>query len=366
VSRTHVVLFAGLFGVVGIVAVVMVMAAGSGASYLVAGGTLAGSATKVSNAGAIGGQMVVFGSTPTPTATPTPTPTGTPTPGCSGAANHVAGGADGTGTCWPGPSNTGVPAGTVLTAYTGPCVITTDNTVIDSKTINGCDGLGILAINVTIKNSKINTYVALDSDRVGGINFSATITDSEINGGGTLQSAAGGANLTLIRDNIYGGINGSECDPPMTQCTIRDSYLHGQTYKDGIDTHLGGFLSDGGTNLTIVHNTIVCDTPVNNVGGGCTGDFNMIPNFASINGALIQHNLFGASPDGSYCTYGGEKSSSPTPHSYNIVYKDNIFQRGPNNQCAAYGPVTGFAIGNTGNQWVNNTWANGGAVQPEN
>ncbi|HTH72203.1 MAG TPA: hypothetical protein VL737_02460, partial [Candidatus Pristimantibacillus sp.] len=152
----------------------------------------------------------------------------------------------------------------------------------------------------------------------------------------------------------------------MNYCTIRDTYIHGQTFVQGIDTHLGGFLSDGGTNLTIVHNTIVCDTPVNNVGGGCTGDLNLIPNFASINGALIEHNLFGASPDGSYCTYGGEKASSPTPHSYNIVYKDNIFQRGPNSQCATYGPVTGFEISNSGNVWTNNRWTDGGVVDPEN
>ncbi|HSX16139.1 MAG TPA: hypothetical protein VLF40_05080 [Candidatus Saccharimonadales bacterium] len=106
--------------------------------------------------------------------------------------------------------------------------------------------------------------------------------------------------------------------------------------------------------------------PVHCVGGGCTGDLNLIPNFASINGALIEHNLFGASQDGSYCTYGGEKSTSSTPHSYNVVYKDNIFQRGANNQCATYGPVTGFEISNSGNQWTNNKWDDGGTVNPEN
>jgi hypothetical protein len=285
---------------------------------------------------------------------------------CSGAANHVPGGPDGTGTCWPGPGNTGVPAGTVLTTYTGPCTITTANTVIDSKIINCSDGLGVLAANVTIKNSKVNTYIALDSDRPGGINFSLTVQDSEVNGNGTLQSALAAANLTLIRDNIYGGINGSECDPPMNYCTIRDTYIHGQTFVQGIDTHLGGFLSDGGTNLTLVHNTLFCDTPVNNVGGGCTGDMNFIPNFAAIDGALIEHNLFGASVDLSYCTYGGEKSSSPTPHSYNVVYKDNIFKRGSNGQCGGYGPVTGFNVNNSGNLWTNNRWEDGGVVDPEN
>ena len=45
------------------------------------------------------------------------------------------------GTCWPGPSNTGVPAGTQLTDYTGPCSITAANTVIDGKTVNCALGI---------------------------------------------------------------------------------------------------------------------------------------------------------------------------------------------------------------------------------
>src|SRR5215831_13844290 len=45
-----------------------------------------------------------------------------------------SGGSGGTGGSggWPGPSNTGVPAGVVPTAYTGPCTITVANTVIDA------------------------------------------------------------------------------------------------------------------------------------------------------------------------------------------------------------------------------------------
>ena len=38
----------------------------------------------------------------------------------------------------PRLQNTGVPAGTVLTPYTGPCTITVANTVIDSKIVT-CD-----------------------------------------------------------------------------------------------------------------------------------------------------------------------------------------------------------------------------------
>ena len=70
---------------------------------------------------------------------------------------------------------------------------------------------------------------------------------------------------------------------------------------------------------------------------------------------------FGANIGSSYCTYGGEKSTSPTPNSFNVVYRDNVFQRGSNGKCAAYGPVTDFDVRNTGNAWTCNIWDNGGA-----
>ncbi len=66
----------------------------------------------------------------------------------------MPGAGDPFGGCWPGPANTGVPVGTVLTPYTGPCTITVANTVIDSKIIS-CELL-IRADNVTIRNSHIN------------------------------------------------------------------------------------------------------------------------------------------------------------------------------------------------------------------
>ena len=71
---------------------------------------------------------------------------------CSGAA-RTPGGSDGRGGCFPGPANTGVPGGTGLTPYTGPCTITVANTVIDSKIIT-CELL-IRANKVTIRNSQL-------------------------------------------------------------------------------------------------------------------------------------------------------------------------------------------------------------------
>ena len=97
---------------------------------------------------------------------------------CNGRVNHVPGGPDGTGTCWPGPGNTGVPTGTSLTDYNGPCTITTPNAVIDSKMVN-C-GLIIQAANVTIRKSKVNGIVLLDVDRPGSSAWTLKLEDSEV------------------------------------------------------------------------------------------------------------------------------------------------------------------------------------------
>jgi hypothetical protein len=239
-----------------------------------------------------------------------------------------------------------------------------DNTVIDSKTVN-CS-LSIKAANVMIKNSKMNGQVILDVDLAGSSRWSFTLQDSEVDAGAIQQSAVGWGNLAVIRSNIHGGQTAIQCEENSVSCFVQDSYLHGQYLPDDEPWHLGGFLSDGGQNMTLRHNYVVCDHAVNSLGEGCTGDINLIPNFASINGALIEHNLLGANEDSSFCTYGGEKSTSATPHSYNVIYKDNVFQRGSNGKCADYGPVNAFDLNNTGNQWINNRYEDGALIDPVN
>jgi dihydroxyacetone kinase DhaKLM complex PTS-EIIA-like component DhaM len=378
-NRLHTVLTAlysskrGRIGAAGIVgmavlvvgaATILSHASGFFASSELENGTVAGNAQVVSDTGASGGKAVQFNA---------PVSTGggggaggggtTPTPGCTGTANHVAGGADGTGTCWPGPNNTGVPSGTTLTTYTGPCVVTTATT-IDAKTIN-CNPLEIQA-KVTITRSKVNGQVYIDSDNAAtsyNLNWSLIMSDSEVNVSQIIQEPAvfEGA-MTLTRDNIHGGITSVQCGDKAAQCIIQDSWLHGQLMPQNVDWHLGGFHSIGGTNYNLTHNTVVCDTPVNNVGGGCSGDIVFIPNGIPISHGLVQHNLMGASTSLSYCLYGGDKQGMNATY---MTFKDNIFQRGTNNKCGDYGPVAGTSASNTGNVWTNNTWSNGGAVAAE-
>lgn len=283
---------------------------------------------------------------------------------CASSTPHVPDGPDGSGGCWPGPSTTGVPAGTTLTTYTGPCTITTANTVIDSKTVN-CS-LSIQASNVTIQNSKVNGQIVLDTDLAGSTGWSMSITDTEVYEGTDDLPAICCGRMTLLRVNAHGGHNGAQCDigsvSNIDHCSITDSYFHDPYNPPTGDSHLGGFLSDGGDRVTLNHNTIWCNAAVNSSGGGCTGDIQLIPNFAAVTNATIHNNLLGANVDSAYCTYGGQKPGFATGH--DIAYTDNVFQRGSNNQCAAFGPVANYDDTWVGAVWTNNTWADDGSAVP--
>src|SRR5262245_7175280 len=158
---------------------------------------------------------------PSPSPSPSPSSTPPPPPGCPVPGKNVPGAADPFGGCWPGPGLVGVPVGTTLTPYTGPCTITVANTVIDSKTVN-CD-LVIRAANVGIRNSRINGMVT-DSG-VAGASF--TIVDSTVSNpardGGC--QCVGDHDYTALRVEVVGGLRGGWC---ASHCTVQDSWSHGR------------------------------------------------------------------------------------------------------------------------------------------
>ena len=263
----------------------------------------------------------------------------------------------------PGPSNTGVPKGTSLSDYNGPCTITKAGTTIDAKKIS-CDVV-VRAADVTIKRSRIDGVVLLDSDVPGSAKWSYTLADSEVDAGVQEHPAVSYGNMTVLRSNVHGGITSVQCGEKAVSCTIEDSWLHGQQIKQGTDWHLGGFLSNGGHNIRIRHNTIVCDTPVTPDGQGCTGDLNLLGDFAVVADVVVSDNYLGANTGSSYCLYGGDAASKPFPHGNNIRVTGNIFERGKNAKCADYGPVSSFNVHGPGNVWDDNKWSNGGNVTPE-
>jgi hypothetical protein len=239
-----------------------------------------------------------------------------------------------------------------LGSYSGPCTITAANTVIDSKQIS-CDVVIVKASGVKITNSKL-VRVQVDSDSA-----SVYIADSDLSGTGDQIATVGFQNATVVRSDVQGGQASVQC---TVNCTVQDSWLHNQALPPGANWHVNAFISNGGGNVVLRHNTLACTVQVNSADGGCSGDASIFGDFAANNGFTIDHNLFVANPGVAYCLYAGYDPGKPYGgNPTNIVVTNNMFQRGTNGKCGAYGPDTSFLSGN-GNVWSNNVWDSGASL----
>jgi len=260
---------------------------------------------------------------------------------------------------FPNATNTGVPAGTVLTDYTGPMLITEPNAVIDAKRITG--DLRIRAAGVTVRNSKIFGDVRIDADTVGA---SFTITDSEVDAGSPLGenaydgTAIGARDFTAIRVHVYNGKRGINC---FLNCTVRDSFIEGPADDPTGQAHESGMRMGAGS--TIVGNTLRCAAKDYPPDAGCSAALTGYGDFATVENNLIQGNLFVAG-SGGFCAYGGSSAGKPFPNSNNIRFLDNVFQRGVSGKCGFWGPIADFNPSAPGNRWERNTWDDGMPVSP--
>lgn len=284
---------------------------------------------------------------------------------CPNAA-HTPGGPDGFGGCWPYAGNTGIPAGTSLSTYSGSCMVTTNSTAFTAKTIN-CDPLTIAATGVTITNSKINGSVLIDSPPNPAYSF--TITDSEVDVGdispGDEDSGIGEANFTATRVHVYNGRRSIWCE---NDCTVTDSYMHGQATDETGAAHEAAVRQGDGS--TLIHNSILCNAPDVPPDAGCSADLTGYGDFAPIQNNLVYRNLFLATTGG-FCAYGGSSGDDGSKpfggDAANIVFQDNIFQRGgPGGTCGFFGAITDFNDTRPGNVWTNNKYDDGTTLPPAN
>jgi hypothetical protein len=233
---------------------------------------------------------------------------------------------------FPDASNTGVPAGTALSAYSGPSTVSTPNTVIDGKTI-GC--IRVSAPGVIIRRSKISCsggYAVYSGDG----DYSGTpllIEDSEIDCKNTGGTALGDAGITARRVNIHGCENGGDINQNFT---VQDSYIHdlynsSSAHTDGLQFASGHFergrVVGGSLNVTITHNTIY--------GMGADGSFGtsaIISNRGDDRNVLIENNLLAGGAVAIYCEQGA------TGHNYRVI--NNAFSRRFSQKVGAYGPST--------------------------
>jgi hypothetical protein len=339
-------------------------------------GALSTNAVLVTDSTASGGKAVQF------TAPAAPPPSGGGGGGstsCAVATLHVPDGPDGSGGCWPGPNNTGVPPGTTLTPYTGPCTITTANVVIDSKTIN-CDiVVASGASGLIIKNSQVNGSVGQPGD-LGEANYSNasftvqdSIVDGTVHGTGTghdgyacTNCGVGNRNFTLLRVEVIHTNRGAYCEEV---CHITDSYIHGQNLWPNDPGHPHASAVRQEHYADVEHSTLACDYKGPFIADiGCSADLTGYADFTYVWHNTINHNLFiEANGAASFCAYGGGTGGKPySGDARNATYQvftNNIFQRGANNICGDDGgPITDYLTGRTGNTWSGNKWSDGPAV----
>jgi hypothetical protein len=166
-------------------------------------------------------------------------------------------------TAQPGPTNTGVPDGTVLTRRSGDWTISTPG-VYSGFDVHGV--VRVTASDVTIKNSILRGGVATSD--IGIVNaiygtHNVVIEDSEIvpeYPSAYIDGVTGGG-YTLRRVDIHGTVDGAKIFGDNT--TITQSWIHDLTHYAS-DPNQGGAASHnddvqvlGGRNLLISGNTLV-------------------------------------------------------------------------------------------------------------
>jgi hypothetical protein len=218
---------------------------------------------------------------------------------------------------FPDASNTGVPAGVTLTAYTGPTNITTAGTVIDGKQVDAC--LVVNAARVIIRNSRLNCsggYVVLVEVSRPSTDW-LQIVDSEVDCGNSNATGIGYDSIVVTRVEIRGCENGLDIDRNMI---VEDSWIH-LAYNGG-GAHADGIQTCCAVNVTVRHNTII-----NQDAAGANGDAAIITP-ASAGAMLVDGNFLAG---GSYTLYCPEIDGSQ------FRVRNNTFAHIPGPLGAAYG-----------------------------
>jgi len=218
-------------------------------------------------------------------------------------------------------------------------------------------GFAPKAKGVVITKSKLPR---IDATAAG--TYSVSVSDSTVDGGTWSDGAVWGYNITVVRSNIYGGKDSVHC---ADNCSVTDSWLHDQYNPAGKSYHNQAFLTNGGSNMVLRHNTLHCTPLLNSTDGGCTADVSLFGDFDPVTNVTVDNNLLKANNSSiSYCAYGGYEPSKAYPIATNIKYTNNVFERGANGKCGVYGPVTSFQTGASGNIWSGNVFTDGTVIKP--
>ncbi len=244
--------------------------------------------------------------------------------------------------CFPDSTNTGVPAGTSLTA-SGSLSIQTDGTVISGLDVTGT--VDIYANNVTIKSSRVavsssGSYAVAIRPGMTGTVIQDSVIRGQDNSANSVEYAVfniSGNPVVLDRVDLY---NCSECIMGGG-IQLTDSYLHDMA--DPAGAHVEG--TYGLANSVYTHNTIFNSY-------GQTAAIYLDPN---LGGTLdcqctVTDNLLAG---GGYTIYGGSSTSMTAT---NVVIQNNRFSRLYYPMGGYWGIDAYFSASGAGNAWTGNIW----------
>lgn len=276
-------------------------------------------------------------------------------PGCSSSSDNDETNAAPPPTGYPDASNTGVPAGTTLTTYTGPSNITTANTVINGKTM-GC--IQISAPGVVIRNSRVscNGGLAVFVDDRTSSSTLLTIEDSEVSCQNTGGTGISEADFIVRRVEITGCENGFDLNQNVL---IEDSFIH--DLFNSADAHADGAQMSGShwtgsayaccaLNVTLRHNTIFGMGAPNDSSFGTSA---IIQNGANGNNfdtnVTIDNNLLAGGAATLYCrTTGSSVNERITNNKFSTRFGPHVGAFFPASGCSDETVVSGNVYQETG------------------
>lgn len=190
---------------------------------------------------------------------------------------------------WPNETNTGVPAGTNLTNYTGPDVISKDGTVIEDKIINKM--LTITGKNVIIRRNKFtaNEQWAINGDTARDM----VIEDNEFTKGVKGILAQG----LIQRNNFHGMIIAITLKDGKS--SVLRNYIHDlSAASQPNDPHFDGIFIAGGQ-----VDCLIQDNLINIPGDGGTASIFIATRWqgSNITNTTVNHNRMLGTP--SYAMY---------------------------------------------------------------
>src|SRR5690606_11871516 len=202
---------------------------------------------------------------------------------------------------------------------------------IDSKLMGGHFQIASGG-NIFLKRCQINGRIDCD-----GADRFVRIEDCNIDAGMADAPAVGFSNLIVRRCNIIGGAN---TIIGGNNVLVEDSWLHSQYLAPEAESHENAFLSNGGDGITIRNCVLHADQPDNGFGGGVSTNCSLFGDFSPIQNVLIENCLIKATP-GAYGVSLGYNPAKPFGSApTNVIFRNNVFERGASGKCGVVGPVT--------------------------